>query len=91
MGPEIEELEEYLEALNEIGAPKTAKTIKELIDWVNTDRSILPIDVVEMDEERMNKLWEQYNQCSVEEDPRKLVIEYQQRNKWEPVASGQRR
>ena len=70
MEPGLEELREYEKLLLAIGAPECARVIRDLLAWVDSESSMLPIDSVARDAGRYTRVWKEYDKASCEEDPR---------------------
>ncbi|MGB1128808.1 MAG: hypothetical protein ACPG4K_02060 [Haloferula sp.] len=88
----IEELQQYVMALNTIGASQTSKVIQDLLGWVTSIDGSDPLSVAESDTARADDLWRRYCAASEAEDPRKLSEEFDPRSEPKSRASldGQR-
>jgi len=71
----LEDLLQYVKVLNEIGAPKSAKAIQDLIDWISSNNNQTPLELIESDSERTNVIWQNYLDSSRDEDPERLALE----------------
>ncbi|MCW1921082.1 hypothetical protein OKA05_00865 [Luteolibacter arcticus] len=69
---DLTELEEYLEALRYLNAPKCATVVKELLDLVEATRPARTNELLNSHKEQLENLWERCNEASSAESPQEL-------------------
>lgn len=69
---DLTELEEYLEALRYLNAPRCAAVIQEVLDLVEANRPAPSNELMDTHREQLEALWERYREASCAEDPRGL-------------------
>ena len=69
---DLTELEEYLEALRYLNAPRCAGVIKEVLDLVEATKPARAIRLTETHAGELDDLWRRYSEASCAEDPRSL-------------------
>ena len=83
----LEELKQYVVALDKIGASQTSKVIQDLLGWVTSVDGLDPLSVAESDKARADDLWRRYCSASEAEDPRELSENFEARQLPEVKAS----
>jgi hypothetical protein len=69
---DLSELEEYVEALRYLQAPRCAAVVQEVLDLVEANRPAPSNELMDTHREQLEGLWKRYGEASSAEDPQGL-------------------